>query len=36
MKNIFLIIQFIDNFLKLEEMKFLIHSVKFEMWPALF
>ena len=28
--------QFIDKFLKFEEMEYLIHHVKFEMWPALF
>ena len=28
--------QFIDNFLKLEEVEYLIHYVKFKMWPALF
>ena len=27
--------QFIDKCLKLEEMEYLIHQVKFEMWPAL-
>ena len=27
--------QFIDKFLKFEEMEYLIHHVKFEMWPAL-
>ena len=26
--------QFIDEFLKLEEMEYLIHHVKFKMWPA--
>ena len=27
--------QFIDKFLKFEEMEYLIHHVKVEMWPAL-
>ena len=27
--------QFIDEILKFEEMEYLIHHVKFEMWPAL-
>ena len=28
--------QFIDKYLKIEEVKYLIHYVKFKMWPALF
>ena len=28
--------QFIDKFLKIEEVEYLIHYVKFNMWPALF
>ena len=28
--------QFIDKFLKIDEVEYLIHSVKFKMWPALF
>ena len=28
--------QFIDKFLKIEEVEYLIHYVKFKMWPALF
>ena len=28
--------QFIDKFLKTEEVEYLIHYVKFKMWPALF
>ena len=27
--------QFINNFLKIEEMEYLIHHVNVEMWPAL-
>ena len=27
--------QFIDKFLKIEEVEYLIHYVKFKMWPAL-
>ena len=27
--------QFIDKFLKIEEAEYLIHYVKFNMWPAL-
>ena len=34
MENIFS--QFIDNLLKIEEVDYLIHYVKFKMWPALF
>ena len=33
-KNIFYTLY--CKFLKLEEMEYLIHCVKFEMWPALF
>ena len=28
--------QFIDKYLKIEEVEYLIHYVKFKMWPALF
>ena len=28
--------QFIDKFLKIEEVEYLIHYVKFNMWPPLF
>ena len=28
--------QFIDKLLKIEEVEYLIHDVKFNMWPALF
>ena len=28
--------QFIDKFLKIEAVEYLIHYVKFKMWPALF
>ena len=28
--------QFIDKFLKIEEVEYLIRYVKFKMWPALF
>ena len=28
--------QFNDKFLKIEEMGYLIHYVKFKIWPALF
>ena len=28
--------QVIDKFLKFDEMEYLIHYVKFKMWPALF
>ena len=28
--------QLIDKFLKIEEVEYLTHYVKFEMWPALF
>ena len=28
--------QFIDKFLKIEEVEYLIHYVKFKMWLALF
>ena len=28
--------QFIDKFLKIEEVEYLIHYVKFKMWQALF
>ena len=28
--------QFIDKLLKIEEVEYLIHNVKFNMWPALF
>ena len=34
MKNIFS--QFIDKFLQIEEVEYLIHYVKFKMWPTLF
>ena len=34
MENIFP--QFIDKFLKIEEVKYLFHYVKFRRWPALF
>ena len=27
--------QFTDKFLKIEEVEYLIHYVKFKMWPAL-
>ena len=27
--------QFTDKFLKLEEIEYLVHYIKFEMWPAL-
>ena len=28
--------QFIDKFFKIEEVEYLIHYVKYNMWPALF
>ena len=28
--------QFIDKFLKIEEVEYLIYYVKFKMWPVLF
>ena len=28
--------QFVDKFLKIEEVEYLIRYVKFKMWPALF
>ena len=28
--------QFIDKFLKIDEVEYLIHYVKFKMWPGLF
>ena len=28
--------QFIDKYLKIEEVEYLIHYVKFKTWPALF
>ena len=28
--------EFIDKFFKIEEVEYLIHYVKFNMWPALF
>ena len=31
-----ILFQFIDKFLKIEEVEYLIHYVKFKMWPALF
>ena len=34
MENIFS--QLIDKFFKIEEVEYLIHYVKFNMWPALF
>ena len=34
MENI--ILQFIDKFFKIEEVEYLIHYVKSNMWPALF
>ena len=34
MENIFS--QFIDKFLKIEVVEYLIHNVKFKLWPALF
>ena len=34
MENIFP--QFIDKFLKIEEVEYLFHYVKFRRWPALF
>ena len=34
MENIFS--QFIDKYLEIEEVEYLIHYIKFKMWPALF
>ena len=34
MENIFY--QYIDKFLKIEEVEYLIYYIKFKMWPALF
>ena len=31
-----ILFQFIDKFLKIEEVEYLIHYVRFKMWPALF
>ena len=34
MENIFS--QFVDKYLKIEKVEYLIHYVKLKMWPALF